>query len=163
MHKLSTSVIHSLWDTLKRTLKLDRYLRGSVRSMLADEPVHRVARARCLVLLAALCFVSTTPATAAKDATTKPSIDSLKLYAHSRIVNYKEFQCFNTLITKESNWRVEAINPNGNHFGLGQMRNTKYRNLDGFRMVDWSLRYIAHRYSGSSCKAFAHWQKHGWH
>ena len=89
------------------------------------------------------------------------SIDYLKLYAHSRIVNYKEFQCFNKLITKESNWRVDAIN--GSHFGLGQMRNTKYRNLDGFRMIDWSLRYIDHRYSGSSCTAFEHWRKHGWH
>jgi hypothetical protein len=27
------------------------------------------------------------------------------------------------------------------------MRNTKYRNLDGFRMIDWTLRYIDHRYS----------------
>jgi len=114
-----------------------------------------------MVLLAALCIVGTTPANATKDV--KPSIDSLKLYAHSRIVNYKQFQCFNQLITKESNWRVEAINPNGNHFGLGQMRNTKYRNLDGYRMIDWSLRYIKARYSGSSCNAFRHWQKHGWH
>jgi hypothetical protein len=163
MKKLSTTFMHSLWDTLKRTLKLDWYLRASLRSMLVGEPLRRIARKRCLVLLAALCFASATPAQATQDATKKPSIDSLKLYAHSRIVNYKEFQCFNTLITKESNWRVEAINPNGNHFGLGQMRNTKYRNLDGFRMIDWSLRYIAHRYQGSSCKAFAHWQKHGWH
>jgi hypothetical protein len=163
MKKLSTTFMHSLWDTLKRTLKLDWYLRASVRSMLVGEPLRRIARKRCLVLLAGLCIASATPAQATQDATKKPSIDSLKLYAHSRIVNYKEFQCFNTLITKESNWRVEAINPNGNHFGLGQMRNTKYRNLDGFRMIDWSLRYIAHRYQGSSCKAFAHWQKHGWH
>jgi hypothetical protein len=161
MKKLSTTFIHSLWDTLKRTLKLDWYLRASVRSMLVGEPLRRIARKRCLVLLAGLCVVSTTPASATNDA--KASIDALKLYAHSRIVNYKEFQCFNTLITKESNWRVEAINPNNNHFGLGQMRNTKYRNLDGYRMIDWSLKYINHRYSGSSCKAFAHWQKHGWH
>jgi len=163
MKELSTTFMHSLWDTLKRTLKLDWYLRASVRSMLVGEPLRRIARKRCLVLLAGLCLAIATPAQATQDATKKPSIDSLKLYAHSRIVNYKEFQCFNTLITKESNWRVEAINPNGNHFGLGQMRNTKYRNLDGFRMIDWSLRYIAHRYQGSSCKAFAHWQKHGWH
>lgn len=163
MIKLSTGFVHRCAKPVGLAQSYARYLTALVRSMIADEPVCRVARARCLVLLAALCLVSTTPATAAKDATTKPSIDSLKLYAHSRIVNYKEFQCFNTLITKESNWRVEAINPNGNHFGLGQMRNNKYRNLDGFRMVDWSLRYIAHRYSGSSCKAFAHWQKHGWH
>ena len=163
MIKLSTGFVHRLCATPNSTLKLDRYLRGSVRSMLVGEPLRRIARKRCLVLLAVLCVVSTTPAHSTNDATKKPSIDSLKLYAHSRIVNYKEFQCFNTLITKESNWRVEAINPNGNHFGLGQMRNTKYRNLDGFRMIDWSLRYIDHRYSGSSCKAFAHWQKHGWH
>ena len=90
-------------------------------------------------------------------------IDYLKLYAHSRIVSEIQYNCFNKLITKESNWRIDAINPNGNHFGLGQMRNTKYRNLDGYRMVDWSLRYINHRYDGSSCKAFEHWRKHGWH
>jgi hypothetical protein len=103
-----------------------------------------------------------TPAMATKEVK-QTSIDQLKLYAHSRIISYKEFQCFEKLITKESNWRVEAINPNGNHFGLGQMRNTKYRNLDGYRMIDWSLRYINHRYAGSSCAAFEHWRKRGWH
>jgi hypothetical protein len=161
MKYLSTTFIHRLCATPNNALNVAMYLLHSVRSMLVGEPLWRIARKRGLVLLAMLCVVSTTPANATKAATT--SIDALKLYAHSRIINYKEFQCFNTLITKESNWRIEAINPNGNHFGLGQMRNTKYRNLDGFRMIDWSLRYIAHRYSGSSCKAYEHWQKHGWH
>ena len=161
MIKLSTAFIHRCVKPVGIAQDHARYLTALVRSILAGEPVHRVARRRCLVLLAGLCIVGTIPATAAQEVTT--SIDALKLYAHSRIINYKEFQCFNTLITKESNWRVDAINPNGNHFGLGQMRNTKYRNLDGYRMIDWSLRYVAHRYSGSSCKALAHWQKHGWH
>jgi len=161
MNKLSTVIIHRLCATPNSTLNVAMYLRGSIRSMLVGEPLWRIARKRGLVLLAALCVVSTTPAYATKDATT--SIDSLKLYAHSRIVSEIQYNCFNKLITKESNWRVQAINPNGNHFGLGQMRNTKYRNLDGYRMIDWSLRYIDHRYQGSSCKAFAHWQKHGWH
>jgi hypothetical protein len=116
-----------------------------------------------MVLLAVLCIVGTTPATAAKDVK-QASINSLKLYAHSRIIDWQEMKCFDTLITKESNWRVEAINPNGNHFGLGQMRNTKYRNLDGYRMIDWTLRYIDHRYQGKICNgALAHWRKHGWH
>jgi hypothetical protein len=162
MKKLSTGFVHRLLETPKRTLNVASYLTLSIRSMLVGEPLWRIARKRCLVLLAGLCLAIATPAQATQDA--KPSIDSLKLYAHSRIVNYKEFQCFNTLITKESNWRVEAINPNGNHFGLGQMRNTKYRNLDGFRMIDWSLRYIDHRYQGKICNgALAHWRKHGWH
>jgi len=161
MKKLSTAFMHRCVKPVGIAQHYARCLTALVRSRLADEPVCRIARARSMVLLAVLCIVGTTPATAAKEVTT--SIDSLKLYAHSRIVNYKEFQCFNTLITKESNWRVDAINPNGNHFGLGQMRNKKYRNLDGYRMIDWSLRYVAHRYSGSSCKALAYWQKHGWH
>ena len=159
MNKLSTGFVHRCAKPVGIAQDYARYLTALVRSRLADEPVYRIARARCMVLLAVLCIVGTTPATAAKEV--KPSIDYLKLYAHSRIVNWQEFKCFDKLITKESNWRVEAIN--GSHFGLGQMRNPLYRNLDGFRMIDWSLRYINHRYSGSSCKAFEHWQKRGWH
>jgi len=160
MSKLSTGVIHRCAKAVGLAQDYARFLTASLPSTRGSEPVSRIARSRCLMVLAVLCLVGTTPANATKDV--KPSIDALKLYAHSRIINYKQFQCFNMLITKESNWRVEAINPNGNHFGLGQMRNPKYRNLDGYRMIDWSLRYVAHRH-GSSCNAYRHWQKHGWH
>ncbi len=163
MTKLSTGVMHRCVKPVGLAQDYARLLTTPIPSTRVSEPVSRIARKRCFVVLGVLCVMGITPAYATKDVKQTTSIDSLKLYAHSRIINYKEFQCFNTLITKESNWRVEAINPNGNHFGLGQMRNTKYRNLDGYRMIDWSIRYIAHRYSGSSCKAFAHWQKHGWH
>jgi hypothetical protein len=158
MRYLSTGFIHRLCATPNSTLNIAMYLRGSVRSMLVGEPLWRIARKRCLVLLAMLCVVSTTPAHATKAATT--SIDHLKLYAHSRIINYKEFQCFNVLITKESNWRIDAIN--GSHYGLGQMRNPKYRNLDGFRMIDWSIRYNLHRYK-SHCNTLKHFLDKGWH
>lgn len=159
MIKLCTGFVHRCAKPVGIAQNYARYLTRLLPSTLVGEPVHRIARRRCLVVLGVLCVMGITPASATKDV--KPSIDYLKLYAHSRIVNYKEFQCFNTLITKESNWRVNAIN--GSHYGLGQMRNPLYRNLDGFRMIDWSLRYMTHRYSGSSCKALAHWQKHGWH
>ena len=162
MSELSTGVIHRCVKAVGLAQDYAPSLTAPIPSTRVSEPVSRIARKRCFVVLGVLCVIGITPAYATKDVK-QASIDSLKLYAHSRIINYKEFQCFNTLITKESNWRVEAINPNGNHFGLGQMRNTKYRNLDGYRMIDWSIRYINHRYSGSSCKAFAHWQKHGWH
>jgi len=161
MIKLSTGFIHRCVKAVGLAQDYAWYLTRHIPSTRGSEPVSRIARSRCLMVLGVLCLVGTTPATAAKEV--KPSINSLKLYAHSRIVDWKEMKCFDTLITKESNWRVEAINPNGNHFGLGQMKNPKYRNLDGFRMIDWSLRYIAHRYSGSSCKALEHWRKHGWH
>ena len=162
MIKLYTGFVHRCAKPVGIAQNYAGYLTRLLPSTLVGEPVHRIARRRCFVVLGMLCVMGITPAYATKDV--KPSIDSLKLYAHSRIVNYKEFQCFHYLIQRESNWRVEAINPNGNHFGLGQMRNTKYRNLDGFRMIDWTLRYIDHRYQGKICNgALAHWQKHGWH
>ena len=154
MNKLSTGVIHRVCATPKTALNVASYLTASVRSILAGEPLMRIARRRSLVLLGVLCVVGTTPAEAVTD------IDNLKLYAHSRIINYEQFQCFNKLITKESNWRIHAVN--GSHYGLGQMRNKSYRNLDGYRQIDWTIRYINGRY-GSMCNAYRHWQKKGWH
>jgi len=86
--------------------------------------------------------------------------DLLKLYAHSRLVSMEQFSCFDALITKESNWRVDA--KNGSHYGLGQMRNQTYRRLDGFNQVDWSMRYITKRY-GSMCNAWRFFKANGFH
>ena len=88
------------------------------------------------------------------------SKDELRLYAHSRIVEYKQFVCFNKLINAESNWRIDAIN--GSHYGIGQMKNPKYRNLDGYRQVDWSLKYIKNRYS-TPCIAWTFFENNRWH
>lgn len=88
------------------------------------------------------------------------SIDHLKLYAHSRILDYKEFQCFNKIITKESRWSYLARN--GSHYGLGQMRSKHYRDLDPFRQIDATLRYVTIRYQ-TPCKAWAFHQDRGWY
>ena len=136
------------------TLNVARYLTEAVRSILAGEPLMRIARRRSLVLLAVLCVVGTTPAKAAIE------IDNLKLYAHSRIINYEQFKCFDALITRESHWNVKAKNES--HYGLGQMRNAKYGRLDGFTMVDWSIRYITKRY-GSMCNSWRFFKANGYH
>jgi hypothetical protein len=100
--------------------------------------------------------VSTT--TEAKAATQS---DSFKLYAHSRIVNDEQYQCFYKLINKENRqWNPKISN--GSHHGIGQMRNETYKNLDGYRQIDWTIRYIKGRY-GSMCNAWRFFQKHGYH
>ena len=86
--------------------------------------------------------------------------DLLKLYAHSRLVSMEQFKCFDSLIHKESSWRVNARNKS--HYGLGQMKNAKYGRLDGFRQIDWSIRYIKGRY-GSMCNGWRFFQKHNYH
>jgi hypothetical protein len=98
--------------------------------------------------------LSTTPAKAASQ------IDLLKLYAHSRILDYKEFQCFNKIITKESRWSYLARN--GSHYGLGQMRSKHYRDLDPFRQIDATIKYITIRYQ-TSCKAWAFHQQRNYY
>ena len=100
--------------------------------------------------------VSTT--TEAKAATQS---DSFKLYAHSRIVNDEQYQCFYKLINKENRqWNPKARN--GSHWGIGQMRNETYKNLEGYKQIDWTIRYIKGRY-GSMCNAWRFFQKHGYH
>jgi hypothetical protein len=87
--------------------------------------------------------------------------DSFKLYAHSRIVNDEQYQCFYKLINKENRqWNPKARN--GSHYGIGQMRNKTYKNLDGYRQIDWTIRYIKGRY-GSMCNSWRFFQKHGYH
>ena len=88
------------------------------------------------------------------------SVDHLKLYAHSRLLDYKEFQCFNKIITKESRWSYTARN--GSHYGLGQMRSKHYRDLDPFRQIDASIRYITNRYQ-TPCKAWAFHQERNYY
>jgi hypothetical protein len=88
------------------------------------------------------------------------SIDHLKLYAHSRILDYKEFQCFNKIITKESRWSYLARN--GSHYGLGQMRSKHYRDLDPFRQIDATIKYITVRYQ-TPCKAWAFHGERGYY
>ena len=155
--KLSTSK-QNLWMTRRKHARLIHLLvsnlTGTLASQLAGEPLKRIARGRCLVLVGVLCVIGITPAKAVTDT------DNLKLYAHSRVINYQQFQCLNKLISAESHWNINAIN--GSHYGLGQMRNKSYRNLDGYRQIDWTIRYIKGRY-GSMCNAYRHWQSKGWH
>ena len=134
----SAQVIHILVSNLTHRLA----------SILAGEPLRRIARRRCLVLVGVLCIVGTTPAEAITNT------DYLKLYAHSRVIDYNQFICLSKIIYKESRWNPQAIN--GSHYGLGQMRSKHYRNLDAYRQIDGTILYIKGRY-GSMCKA---WEFH---
>ena len=153
------SPVDNLWTTRRDSAQLIHILAGNLtkalRSILAGERLKPIARMRSLVLLGALCLVSTTPAEA------NTNTDNYKLYAHSRIVDYKQFLCFVSIINKENrSWDIKA--KNGSHYGLGQMRSEHYRNLDGYRQIDATILYIKGRY-GSMCKAWEFHKKKGYY
>lgn len=138
---------------------LDLVLDKRLRSDRSDRAAAAYSSTRSAKLLGTLIVITMTSMVPA-NAVTERDKDNLKLYAHSRIISYKQFSCFNQLIIKESNWNPRAIN--GSHYGLGQMRNPKVKTLDGYTQIDWSLKYITKRYQ-SPCKAWEHWVAKGWH
>ena len=85
---------------------------------------------------------------------------NLKLYAYNQM-SWKQFECYNWLIHKESSWNPKARN--GSHYGLGQMRSTWYRDLSPKQQIKAHIRYLQHRYSGCACQALNHLERWGWH
>ena len=154
--------VQKVWDTPNVMRKLSTSLTVAVRYF----RLKRAAYADCsrgrkwlmgqVYFIAALLSITSISQSSAANY----SIDHLKLYAHSRLIDYKEFQCFNKIITKESRWSYTARN--GSHYGLGQMRSTHYRDLDPFRQIDQTIKYITKRYK-APCKAWAFHQANGYY
>jgi len=146
-HKLSTRV-SKVWDTPKSTLILYRYLTNGLRSMLVGEPLRRIARKRCLVLLAALFVFSNT--TNAIAVSTNRDKENYKLYAHIKLLNAKEYRCLEILWNRESQWDPRANNPKSSAYGIPQL--LKLKEHDPYKQIDLGLKYISKRHS-TPCKA----------
>ena len=171
---LSTRV-QNLWDTPKPMREVIQPLTGGctldaynntsnlvdlnknevLSNNLESKKINKKRFQRLLLISSVFATIGASPANSAAY-----SIDHLKLYAHSRLLDYKEFQCFNKIITKESRWSYLA--KNGSHFGLGQMRSKHYRDLDPFRQIDASIKYITVRYQ-TPCKAWAFHQERNYY
>ena len=107
-----------------------------------------------------LCLLVGLQSTQYANANTNKASDYYKLYAHSKLINSKQYECFQKIIFKESRWNPKAHN--GSHYGLGQMKSQHYRNLDPYRQIDETIRYITIRYQ-SMCNAWAFHVKKGYY
>ena len=141
------------------------YLTEAVRCHRVKRAAEAVSSLARMQLMGVLCLfiglLSQTTIQSAQAIGTQTDKDHYKLYAHSRIINWTETRCFIALIDRENRqWNPQA--KNGSHYGIGQMRNPKYRELDGYRQIDWTLRYIQGRYS-TPCKAWAFFKANGYH
>ncbi len=148
--------VKRLWDTLKDTLKIDTYLTRGLRSLLAGEPLRRIARRRGTVLLASLLLFINMPTAVAIN--TNKDIDRYKLYAHMQVVSAKEYRCLELLWMRESRWDPRADNPKSSAYGIPQL--LKLKVLDPYLQIDLGLKYIKHRHL-TPCKAWAYHLKTG--
>jgi hypothetical protein len=150
--------VKNLWDTLKSTLKIDTYLTRGLRSILAGEPLRRIARRRSLVLLAGLLLFSNMPASQAIN--THRDKENYKLYAHIKLLNAKQYRCLEILWNKESRWDPRADNPKSSAYGIPQL--LKMKELDPFKQIDLGLKYIYHKHS-TPCRALHFHNQRGWY
>lgn len=156
--------VDNLWTTLPKRAQLIHifatYLTSLLPSSSASERLKPYSSLRRLAVWGVFCLLVGSQSLQMQPVQAATQADQYKLYAHSRIIDWKQYQCFVKIITKESRWDPKAVN--GSHFGLGQMRSQWYRNLDPYRQIDQTIKYITNRYH-LPCKAWAFHERKGWY
>jgi hypothetical protein len=157
--ELSTGRL-KVWRTRSNYARVIHILASNLtyrlRSILAGEPLRRIARRRSLVLLAGLLLFSNMPQSVA--VSTARDINNYKLYAHIKLHNAKEYRCLELLWDKESRWDPRADNPNSTAYGIPQLLKLKAK--DPYIQIDLGLKYIKHRHL-TPCKALDFHKKTG--
>jgi hypothetical protein len=83
-------------------------------------------------------------------------------WAFIQLNNLDEFYCLDYLYYRESRWNPKAVSPSGKHFGIPQGRSKWLKTANGYKQVEWGIKYNMNRY-GSMCKALEHYKLKGWH
>ena len=69
--------------------------------------------------------------------------DYYKIYAHTIIVDAKEYRCLEALWTKESNWSSKSKSKTSTAFGIPQLLNMK--TTDPIEQINLGIKYIKSR------------------
>jgi len=87
-------------------------------------------------------------------------INHYRQWAFIQLNNLDHFYCLDELNYKESRWNPKA--KNGSHYGIPQGRSKWLSTVDGYKQIDWQLKYIKKRYD-NPCNALAHHKIKGWY
>ncbi|NJQ06913.1 aggregation-promoting factor C-terminal-like domain-containing protein [Streptomyces lonarensis] len=86
-----------------------------------------------------------------------------------QIVGGGQYQCFSSIVTRESEWNHTATNPSSGAYGLMQaLPGTKMASAGAdwrtnpATQIKWGLNYMNERY-GSPCGAWEFWQANHWY
>ena len=90
----------------------------------------------------------------------KETINHYRQWAFIQLNDIDQFYCLDELNYKESRWNPKA--KNGSHYGIPQGRSEYLSKVDGYKQIDWQLKYIKKRYS-NPCNALAHHKIKGWY
>lgn len=95
------------------------------------------------------------------------SIDAINPKTYIRLsMDHKEALCLIKLYGKESAFNPYAIgNLDGKYhvYGIPQLKNPIIYDKSPIEQVRYGIKYIDHRYGGSTCSALLHFNRLGWH
>jgi hypothetical protein len=115
--------------------------------------------ARCWLVGIALCLANILGFEKAHSVSADKT-NYYRQWAFIQLNNLDEFYCLDVLYYHESRWNPLARN--GSHYGIPQGRSKYLATVDGYKQVEWGIKYINNRY-GSMCKALHHFKTKGWH
>jgi len=134
------------------------YLTRAVRSPRSTRDAkQKISRRATLTGILCVAGLQLIPAQASES---KADTNYYKLYAHSRVIIDKQYQCLDQLWTHESNWN--PLSRNGHHYGIPQANNVSVRYLDAYSQIDFGIKYITQRYK-TPCNALTHWHRYSWY
>jgi hypothetical protein len=114
--------------------------------------------ARCWLLGIAICLANISGFEKANSV--EPQTNHYRQWAFIQLNNLDYFYCLDELNFKESRWNPLARN--GSHYGIPQGRSKWLSTVNGFKQIDWQLKYIKERYD-NPCNALAHHKIKGWY
>ena len=115
--------------------------------------------ARCSLIGIALCLANILGFEKAHSVEVN-KINDYRQWAFIQLNDVEQFHCLDELNYKESRWNPKA--KNGSHHGIPQGRSKWLATVDGFKQIDWQLKYIKKRYD-NPCKALQHHKIKGWY
>ncbi len=136
----------------------------------AEVIAEPAARAPARMIHRAVWFTRAQPKvrTVARTSRSRNKAIAFRLVAR-RSWSHNQFQCLDSLWTRESNWNHEAHNPSSGAYGIPQaLPGSKMSGSGGdwrsnpVTQIHWGLRYIKSRY-GSPCGAWGHFRSSNWY
>ena len=129
----------------------------SILNRKAESPKARLGRRRVWATFMLIAFISCF----LKDYyVAKETTNHYRQWAFIQLNDLEQFYCLDELNYKESRWNPKARN--GSHYGIPQGRSKYLATVDGYKQIDWQLKYIEKRYS-NPCNALAHHKIKGWY
>jgi hypothetical protein len=129
---------------------------NSLSERKGDLRSRKIARFGLVISL----FIALNIAFLKDDSVAQDRTNHYRQWAFIQLNDLDQFYCLDELNYKESRWNPKA--KNGSHYGIPQGRSKYLSRVDGYKQIDWQLKYIEKRYS-NPCNALAHHKIKGWY